>query len=435
MGTVIPPGPYRMVGRENPFYILQFDKRGGTTAPETLAHAHRTLRIGDFTDVFVFCHGWNNDWEAATDRYNHFVDGFIGQAPDDPARRALLMGIFWPSALLVMPGEQAPAMAAEGGLPPDFDAEALADVTEQLDVSSAARVERLARWDELHEQEATELAELLAPVYGGGVEELGEDTVPPSPHALAASWRAGAPVVTVPKDEEDNGDWGTADEAEGGPQAAGLLDKLNPRDIIRGASVWVMKDRAGRVGVGAVGPLVRAVLADTDARVHLVGHSFGAKVALSAICAEPLPRSTCSLLLLQPAINHLCFAESVPGRGRPGGYRSALERVERPIFSTYSAHDLPLTRFFHWALRREADIGEPKIAAWPDPPSDYAALGGYGPHGADRATQRVTLNRPSQPYSLDLDKPLAAVDATAGVSGHSDVSNPFTWWALRELAA
>jgi hypothetical protein len=47
----------------------------------------------------------------------------------------------------------------------------------------------------------------------------------------------------------------------------------------------------------------------------------------------------------------------------------------------------------------------------------------------------VTLNRPSQPYSLDLDKPLAAVDATAGVSGHSDVSNPFTWWALRELAA
>lgn len=435
MGTVMPPGPYRIVGQGNPFYILQFDKRGGTTSPETMAHAHQALRTGEFTDVFVFCHGWNNDWEAATHRYDHFVDGFIGQAPDDPARRALLIGIFWPSALLVMPGEQAPAMAADGVLPSDLDAEAQADVTEELDASSAARVEQLARRDELDEQEATELAELLAPVYGSGVDELGEDAALPSPHDLVKSWRAGAPAVTLPKDDEDNGEWGTADEAEDGPQAAGLLDSLNPRNIIRGASVWVMKDRAGHVGVGAVGPLVRAVLAETDARVHIVGHSFGGKVALSAICAEPLPRSTYSLLLLQPAINHLCFAELVPGRGRPGGYRSALERVERPIFSSYSAHDVPLTRFFHWALRREADIGEPQIAAWPNPPNDYAALGGYGPHGADRATQRVPLKRPSQPYSLDPDKPLAAVDATAGIGGHSDISNPFTWWALRELVA
>ena len=434
MGTVRPPGPYRTVGEGNPFYILQFDKRGATTAPETLEHARQALRTGGYSDVFVFCHGWNNDWEEATRRYNGFVDGFIGQAPDDPARRALLLGIFWPSALLVMPGEREPEMAAGGGVSPDPDAEARAEVTGELDTAAAARVEELAGREELDEREATELARLLAPVYGAGVDELGAEAARPSPQELVESWRAGAPIVTMPEDEEEDEDWGTADEAGRGPLAAGFLDKLNPRNIIRGASVWVMKDRAGRVGASAVGPLVRSAVAETDARVHLVGHSFGAKVVLSAICAEPLARPAHSVLLLQPAVNHLCFAESVPGRGRPGGYRPALERVERPIFSTYSAHDAPLTRFFHWALRRGSDLGEPQIAAWPDPPSDYAALGGYGPHGADPATQRVTLQRPSQPYSLDPGKPLVAVDGTTGIAGHSAISNPSTWWALRELA-
>jgi hypothetical protein len=431
-----PAAPYRSLGADSLFYMLPFDKNGATTAPQTLEQAREALGTGRFTDVYVLCHGWNNNWEAATRRYDHFVDGYIEQGPADSSRRALLLGVFWPSMLLVSPGEKAPAMAVADSVPSDPGAASRADVTAELDEEAAARVDSLAGRDALDEREATELATLLAPVYASGVAELGENSGTPDPGALVRSWRQPPPDVTGPAERvDDDGDWGTADEAESRPQAASILDKLDPRTIIRGASVWVMKDRAGRVGKAAVGPLVREALNASQARVHLVGHSFGARVALSAVCAEPLARPVHSLLLLQPAVNHLCFAESVPRRGRPGGYRPALERVTRPMVTTYSVHDQPLTRFFHWALRRDSDLGEPHIAAWPEPPNEYAALGGFGPRGADAATQWLTLRRAGEPYALDARWPLAATDASAGIKGHSDVSNPWTWWALRELAS
>ncbi len=427
--------PYRIVGPDNPFYILQYDKRGATRSPETLKHVRAAIRSNDFTDVVIFAHGWNNDWADATARYDSFADGFLAQASDDPARRALLIGIFWPSALLVMPGEREPDVA--GGAPQDNvdpDAAALDEVTAELDGAGAARARALFARDELDERETTELAKLLAPIYRGGVDELGEDGAPPTPKDLAGSWLAGPPLVTVPASEvADDDDWGTVTETDVAPQPAALWNKLKPRDAIRAASVWLMKDRAGRIGTAAVGPLIREALAKSDARVHLIGHSFGGKVMCSALCAEPVQRPVHSVLLLQPAVNHLCFAESVPGVGRPGGYRPALDRVERPIFSTYSAHDAPLTKFFHWALRRKGDLGEPQVAAWPEPPSDYAALGGFGPHGADADTQWVTLHKPEESYTLDPDKKIAAVDGTVGIRGHGAISVPETWWALREL--
>jgi hypothetical protein len=427
-------GPYRTVGHDNPFYVLQYDKGGRTRSPETLNLARTEMRSRDFTDVVVFSHGWSNDWEAATARYNSFADGFVGQRADDPTRRALLLGIFWPSTLLVMPGEREPDIAGGNEAPQDPDTVARDDVTEALGAAAATRVKELFARDELNNQETTELASLLVPIYRGGVEELGEDSPPPTAQELASSWLTGPPLVTLPASEDsESEDWGIVDDTGSGPQAAAFWDRFDPRNAVRAASVWLMKDRAGRVGTSAVGPLLREALDQTDARVHLVGHSFGGKVVLSALCAEPVKRPVHSVLLLQPAVNHLCFSESVPGLGKPGGYREALARVERPIFSTYSAHDAPLTRFFHWALRRSGDLGEPQVAAWPDPPSDYAALGGFGPHGADADTQWVKLQKPEEAYTLDPDKKIAAVDGTSGIHGHGAVSIPETWWALREL--
>jgi hypothetical protein len=71
---------------------------------ETLEHAPHALRSGRFTDVFLFSNGWNDDWSAANRRCEHFIDDFIGRVPDDPQRQALLIGIFWPSAVLEKPG-------------------------------------------------------------------------------------------------------------------------------------------------------------------------------------------------------------------------------------------------------------------------------------------------------------------------------------------
>ncbi|SDY48144.1 hypothetical protein SAMN05661080_03612 [Modestobacter sp. DSM 44400] len=435
--------PYRTVGRDDPFWILQYDKKGASRSPETLERVRDALRSGEFTDVVVFSHGWNNDWETATERYDHFVDGVVGQFPDEPRRRALLVGIFWPSALLVLPGEREPDFASDigepTGAPVDPDAAALDDVAAELTPADAARVRELAAQPRLDPGGTAELAELLAPLYRSAGPELGESVVAPDGPTLAASWQSAPPPVDSPvpaldgPDDPDDDDFGAVIPGpHDGPRAAGFGDLIDPRSAVRGASVWLMKDRAGRVGTAAVGPLVRHALAESQARVHLMGHSFGAKVVLSAVAAQPVARPVHSMLLLQPAVNHLCFAEA--GNGEPaGGYRVVLDRVEKGIFSTYSAHDKPLTQFFHWALRRDGDLREPLPAPWPDPPSVYAALGGYGPHGAEASTQWHALQPQGGAYQLDPERKLVALDGTRGIAGHSAISVPATWWAFRQL--
>jgi len=217
------------------------------------------------------------------------------------------------------------------------------------------------------------------------------------------------------------------------PQAAGFLDKLNPRNLVRGLTVWKMKDRAGRVGVNGVGPALQAMLHATDGsptRFHLIGHSYGARLLLAALVDQPRPVN--SLLLLQPAVNHLCFADQLPD-GRAGGFKPALANVGQPIMSTFSAKDMPLHDTFHLALRRGKDVGEIELAA-DEPPSRYAALGGYGPRGLDD-WKEVAIKDPVDRYELGAAAPeVWAIRGDRRIEGHSDVINDATAWALYNLA-
>jgi hypothetical protein len=154
---------------------------------------------------------------------------------------------------------------------------------------------------------------------------------------------------------------------------------------------------------------------------------------LSAIGNGPaLPRQVESLLLLQPAVSHLCFADSLPGTGQPGGYRPVLERVANPILSTFSKHDFPLTKTFHLALRRKGDLGDIKIAGAGDPPSKYAALGGFGPRRAGE--KLIDIKAIGQAYELEPGVEVYGLRGDDAISGHGDISNPATWWALYSLA-
>jgi pimeloyl-ACP methyl ester carboxylesterase len=219
-----------------------------------------------------------------------------------------------------------------------------------------------------------------------------------------------------------------------GPQAAGLPRvAFDPRDILRACTVFRMKDRAGLVGSAGAGPLVRDLLAaDPAARFHLTGHSYGCRVLLAALSTARLPRQVDSLLLLEPAVNYLCFAGQVPKIGRPGGFRPALERVRQPVLSTFSARDTALHDFFHIAVRRRADLGEAKFAALGQVPSLYCALGGWGPGGLTEEEGRETMLA-AYPERYDLGAGpvrIYGVRSDAGIRGHSDVVNDFTFWAL-----
>ncbi|WP_369228875.1 hypothetical protein AB5J56_00470 [Streptomyces sp. R21] len=429
--------PYRRVivdGVEAPFYVIPFDKDGLCTGPLTQRSLIERVREATPTDVFLFSHGWNNDWAAATSRYDKFLDGFAALRTKYPLTREFrptLIGVFWPSTSLVAPWEQAPNIA--GGVPGSNGAAIAVERAEVALVAEAVEPRRRARFYEiaqrptgLEEAEVAELAELLEPIWALEDHEAGAQDAPASDE-IARIWRS------LPAQSRPETDFGFAEESGRSPQAAGWLGRLDLRGIIRLATVLLMKDRAGRVGSRGVAELLDAALsAAPNARVHLIGHSYGCKVMLSALCARPQPRSVESLLLLQAAVSRRCFAQNADGAGKPGGYRPALDLCRLPIYSTYSRWDVPLTRFFHLAVRRNSDVGEMQIAA---EPSRFAALGGFGPADSPEVVVRPARLPPETYTGSANGHSIVALESSAVIAGHGEINNEATWWMLLNQVA
>jgi hypothetical protein len=453
----MPIGPYKSVtlmdGRTAPWYIVPFDKAGTCTAPLTRKHLVDSVAADGFSDIFLFSHGWNNDWETASERYEEFIGGFIRmraeqELPFPQDYRPLLIGLFWPSTALVLPWEQAPDFAARApGAAADDSAVAeywreIEDLGADLPSERHEEFYALAQQDHLEGDAARRFAEILGEAFGGYAEaerdagEAGELAV--EPEALLRLWRQ----IPTGRRARKPGEFGRVGNAGAGPDTAGGLDFLDPRGVIRLATVLKMKDRAGTVGARGVGLLLREVVSKApEARVHLVGHSYGCIVVLSALChdtGDADPPTVQSVLLLQPAVSQWCFAKDVAGEGYSGGYCTALERVRQPIFATFSRNDFPLRRAFHLTARRPRDLGQPQIAAGglPSPPSRYAALGGYGPAGLGAEEYRVVeMWKPPRVYTPDgqVGRKLWALNGDAVIAGHGDISSEATWWALHNL--
>jgi hypothetical protein len=265
---------------------------------------------------------------------------------------------------------------------------------------------------------------------------------PPTVDQILQAWSAIDQLGGAPVDYGDLGDFGTV--KDGGrdadaPATAGGFS-LDPRNLLRSATVWKMKGRAGVVGTKGVGPVLREILSGTKGRVHMIGHSFGARVVLSAIASGPVSRNVHSVLLLQPAINRWCFAPSVKPlatathEGPPGGYHVTLDRVEKPIFATYSDQDTPLHKIFHFVVR--SNVGEVNIAAFEDDIDRYGALGGWGPRGLGAEMKQVRAVLPGTAYETEPGLQVLAVDGSphngspALITGHGDVVTPVTAWML-----
>lgn len=438
---LIPAGPYATLatatGVPFPYYIIPFDKDGRCVGPRTRQHLLDNL--AGVSDVFVFSHGWNNDWTAATERYEHFIRGFQEQQKTfglaQPAGyRPLLVGIFWPSQSMAwFDSETGPGFAA-GGDPRERAAEVEAaraqvdDIAAMLPEAQRERFFELVQAGELAEADARELANMLVPLMAPDDEGVAtREATADDLLAAAGSLGAGEP--------EDDA-VGTVGGDAGGPRHAGAGDffaKLDPRNLIKPFTVWQMKDRAGKVGARGVGKLLEGILAASDARVHLLGHSYGCKVVMSATAALPDgARQLHSALLLQPAISQYAFASSLPEQpGASGGYRRNLQRIKGPVVATFSARDNPLTRTFHLALRRKADLGEQPLHAGASP-SIYGALGGFGPQDSGQTV--VDIVDPVQPYDLAPGGRIIGVRGTRTISGHGDISNPSTWWLAHSVA-
>lgn len=420
-----------------PAFEVEFAKDGTLVRPADVADAAAWSRAGGITDLFAMSHGWNNDMAEARDLYARFfaqvravLDGPAGQAL--AGRRFAVLGFLWPSKKF-----------AERDLIPSGSASV-------NDGSGAARRQVEAQLAGLHgffdapdADAALERARALVPRLGsdpaarkGFVDAVRSALPPPGPDPEGAPDRFRGRDGDALIDQFRTPVVVAADRA--GSAAAGLGDLFGrARDaivdagqsaadaagrVLNLATYYQMKERAGTAGLGGA---YRVLLAIRQApapavRIHLIGHSFGARLVTAATLGPdggPLVRPE-SLTLLQAAFSHNGFSGRFGG-SRVGFFRRVLTgtQVAGPILVSHTAHDWAVGLAYALASRVAGQTG----ASLGDANDLY---GGLGRNGARNTAEAVdgTLGSVGTAYSFARGR-VYNLHADV-ISGHGDIAKP-----------
>ncbi|MER7762861.1 serine-threonine protein kinase [Streptomyces sp. NPDC097619] len=424
------------------------------------------------TDLLVFSHGWNSDRSVATGLYDRFFAPFPQLA--GPGVRLGYVGVLWPS--MRFSDEPIPDFGARGLLPtgatgPGLDAETRAALGRFWPGREAElnRVTALLSGPEPGPGAYEELGALVRLLAGipeprrtGAGAGAGSDPDPDDPDAGAvavagavgqagAAGAAGAPVPALfgPDTAAACADLadalaGTAGDgtapasppaataalpaAPPGSAAPELLGGLRKggRELLRQATYYTMKKRAGVIGEQGLGPLLgRLARERPQVRVHLIGHSFGARLVSFSLRGLPAEaRNVASLTLLQGAFSHYAFAESLPhDKGRGGALAGLQRRVSGPVVCCHSRHDAALGTFYPLASRLARDSAS---LLGSDP--RWGAMG-HGGIQAVPGTVRLTLDaalRGGLPGRgcVSVDAAGVVRDGGAPSGAHSDICHP-----------
>jgi hypothetical protein len=420
-----------------PHWEVGFDERGNPDQGEAAALLAE-LPGKDLTDLLVFSHGWNSDRRQARRLYQLYfqqVPGLLERA-GSPARVGTL-GVVWPSKRWADEPEPTGELGGGGaaGLddgaastPPPADPDLVQDLKDVFPGDDQRRA-------------LDELARLLA--------ERPED-----PAALARFQTLMGELTETADDDpagEDHGELALLEDepaevfgrfadavpqtGEGGP--AGLGDAFGrlwkgAKEALRQLTYFEMKKRAGVVGKQGLGPLLgRIHQADPEVRIHLLGHSFGARLVSFALAGLPQGDSPVkSLYLLQGAFSHFAFADALPmDRSRGGALKGVAARVDGPLVASFSVHDTAVGKLYPLASLSSRDDSaglEDRLFRW----------GGIGHDGAQAVDATVAAlgpvgtGYPFQPGRfVNLDGNAIVNRGGPPAGAHSDIFHPELVWA------
>src|SRR5882757_151248 len=427
-----------------PHWEIEFDQAGGLVDDGGLA---RSVGRGGPTDLFVFSPGWNSGRDSARELSNAMF-GLIAEALP-PSRRSNVgfVTVLWPS--LLFPEDEP---AADG---PILSEPAAAWGTDELSPLVAAP----------KPSTADELVAALAPAFPEQCDDLvriGEllQTRPRETARLAELHRLASCLVSTPNRAVDDDGESLARTARTrvaleslamlapGAEAGGLGDLFGTlwdgaRELTRVLSYYEMKNRAGLIGQTGLGPLLeRLHQRAPGARVHLIGHSFGARLIGFALAGLPdWVTPVKSFVAVQGAFSHFSFATELPiAPSRGGALARFARRVDGPLLATFSAADRALGWWYPnvSALvsqndrgRRSASVGE---------------LGyRWGALGHDSYQQRDVVSRRLEPagswydwqpgtfYRMDANHVINR-DLSWLAGAHSDIRKPELAWAAVSAA-
>ncbi len=462
-----------------PFWELVYD---GDGHPEAAAEATflREAREKGITDVIVFAHGWNTNRTAATRLYEGFFRVLARQLQHVPAGRTTkvgLVGVMWPSQRWSdepIPDFDAPARAAgDGGgaasvtdeprgevvLSAELDAATLADLKETFPASADVLddIAALLAGPRTTETEAEflRLMKELAAREGAthpDAEVDRDDGEEVRDGTERANLDAAEPGMLLDDPSELFDRFGEqlaetlllagVDVAGDGDGAAGLGDLFGKtwngaKEALRQLTYWQMKNRAGTVGRRGLGPMLgRLNAAMPGVRVHLVGHSFGARLVSYALAGMPAglnPSPVKGVTLIQGAFSQWAFASQLPfAAGKKGALDGALARIDGPLAVVHSRHDGAVGTFYPLASMAARD----NSAGIGDANSPWGGIGANGAQGVQARRDSVRGAGPGNTYpfvaqrALNVDASDIVREGRPPVGAHSDIVHPELTWIV-----
>ncbi|MCE2974241.1 MAG: hypothetical protein LW852_12390, partial [Sediminibacterium sp.] len=349
------------------------------------------------TDLFVISHGWRNDAGDAMSLYRDlFTNVSVAMAAGGGvSRRAVVAGVFWPSkprykdwGALTREGAQGAVAYGLSVAPREIERK-LEQFKEMFETDAAAYAKideakalatRLKDSPNARDQFVELLRGLVSQAATAPEEDSSDELLRTKGRDLLAKLQP--PTLQPPKSAPWAGG-ATSMSLAGGGQAGsqGAAAGWGPSDIGAAAlkfvdllSYYEMKERAGTVGGGLSVALQAVRAAEAGLRIHLIGHSFGARLVTSAAKGPGTFQAT-SMVLLQAAFSHNAFSANYKD-GKAGYFRSVVaeNRISGPIAITHTINDDAVGVAYPWASR----LANQQAARVGGPVDVYGALGRNG---------------------------------------------------------
>jgi hypothetical protein len=438
----------------HPYWELSFGKSGDLTARDLGGFVAEVAASGT-ADVFMMSHGWGSSPAAAHGLYEALFP-LVAEAAEQMSGIGPIgfAGIFWPSLWFPDPPPEAAAQVAEAvhaGRPGAANT-ALSgrQITDTLKASfddpwQQANLEQMGRLidDGIggvgRETQATQQARLVQ--FHGLLQTLVRDDPQPAEDAGETALLCTDNPASAYADISD-----VVGSAQSGGAAESIGDVFGKiwngaKDALRVASYYEMKARAGDVGRNGLGPLLERLHAQQPGiRVHLMGHSFGARLvsfALSGITSAAVS-PVASLCLIQGAFSHWSFAclQDMPF-GTAGALNQYANRVHGPLVATFSEYDWAVGRWYP-----KASFLAQQDAEAANPASQWGGMGSDGFQGVSPASSLDLLPvgtayslTPGSFYRVDGSAVIANTSQSAFSGAHSDIRHPEIAWLAAVAAA
>lgn len=420
------------------FGALRFDDAGNLTDAAEAASVIKAAAT--HRDVIVISHGWRNSEAFARRLYEGLLVNVRQRLrelkPDLSA--PFVVGVFWPS-LDLPEGDDGAAASGGGGaaglderqVPVEVLRKRLVNLTEgarDADVKKLlSMVGELEASTEARKAFVEQLRELVQPDPVDPGELAGSAFWDDNPVDLFEALKDPALPGSSPRgpDGQTMGGAAAFDDAPSAQAGFAKLDTLVSgvtgavARMLNYLTYYKMKQRAGIVGGGLGQELGRLTASAPNVRLHLIGHSFGARVVTSAIHAQA-GLAASSMSLLQGAFSHNGFGVKTAEVGQ-GFFRDVVagQRVKGVLMATFTANDEAVGTAYPLASRLAHD----STAGFGDASDIYGGIGRNGAlHLQQSEWEPHQMVAAPGPYQFRKGK-VANVSAGNLIRSHGDVTN------------